>query len=311
MSLHTLDLNLLRILDTVLSEKSVARAAERLHVTPSAVSNALARLRFVLGDPLVIRNGRGIVPSPRAAALAPALKRTLVDLERVVHAEEFDPAATTTQFTLAMADAVQVARLPQLEKLLSKRMPKARLRVVGIDTYLSSGGTAGIEVDAAMIAADARGPGVHTLPLYKETSVLVVRRGHELAGRAAVSRAQVAMLQHVDIEVAPGRGYRELARSYARMRIERPVVRTVPSFIAAAALVARSDYAATLPESLVSALGAQFGLTTLKSPAPKMTTEIKLVWHERTHNDPGMRAFRDVVINAVHEQPQRKIGRAR
>jgi DNA-binding transcriptional LysR family regulator len=299
MSISNLDLNLLRILDTVLVEKSVARAAARLHVTPSAVSNALARLRFALGDPLVIRNGRGIVASPRAAALAPALKRLLADLELVVRAETFDAAATTTQFTLAMADAVQVARLPQLEKLLSKRMPKARLRIVGIDTYLSAGGAASTEIDAAMIAAEARGPGVHTLPLYKETSVLVVRRGHELVGRKELSRAHIAGLQHVDIEVAPGRGYRELARSYERARIERQVVRIVPSFIAAAALVARSDYAATLPESLVSALGAQFGLATLKSPAPNLRTEIKLVWHERTHDDPGMRAFRDVVTSAA------------
>jgi DNA-binding transcriptional LysR family regulator len=299
MSLGNLDLNLLRVLDTVLSERSVVRAAERLHVTPSAISNALARLRHALRDPLVIRSGRGIVASPRAAALAPALKRTLADLERVVSGEGFDPTAATTQFTLAMADAVQVARLPEIEKAMSKRLPKARLRVVGIDTYLSSGETAGTEVDAAMIAGEARGPGVHASPLYKETSVLVVRRRHELAGRAEISRADLAGLQHVDIEVAPGRGYRELARSYDRMGIERRVARIVPSFIAAAALVARSDYAATVPETLVSALGAHLGLATLKSPAPKLRSEIKLVWHERTHQDPGMRMFREVVTSAV------------
>jgi len=89
-SLSTLDLNLLLMLDTVLAERSVVRAARRLHVTPSAVSNALARLRAALDDPLLIRSGRGIVPTPRAAALAPALARALRDLDQAVHGDGFD-----------------------------------------------------------------------------------------------------------------------------------------------------------------------------------------------------------------------------
>src|SRR5258708_31457701 len=114
MSISRLDLNLLVVLDTVLAERSVARAARRLHVTPSAISNALARLRAALGDPLVTRVGRGIVPTPRAVALAPALQRALLDLELAVAEDVFDPATTTKQFTLAIADAGQIARLPGL-----------------------------------------------------------------------------------------------------------------------------------------------------------------------------------------------------
>jgi DNA-binding transcriptional LysR family regulator len=143
MSLSHLDLNLLRVLDTVLSERSVVRAARRLHVTPSAISNALARLRSVFGDPLVVRSGRGVVPTTRAAGLASALKRALSELERAVQSEPFDPATTTRQFTLAISDAGQVARLPQLTGLLANEMPNCQLRVVGVDTYISSGGIAG------------------------------------------------------------------------------------------------------------------------------------------------------------------------
>src|SRR5258706_9253119 len=97
------------VLHTVLAERNVARAARRLHVTPSAVSNALARLRVALGDPLVTRKGRGIVPTPRAAELAPALARAMAELERAIAEVPFEAASSARSFTLAMADAGQVA----------------------------------------------------------------------------------------------------------------------------------------------------------------------------------------------------------
>src|SRR5215472_1257480 len=111
-NLSSIDLNLFLVLHAVLEERSATRAARRLHVTPSAVSNALARLRALLGDPLLVRSGRGVVPTPRAAALAPALARALRDLDQAVHGDAFDPATTDRELTLAMADVIQVVRLP-------------------------------------------------------------------------------------------------------------------------------------------------------------------------------------------------------
>jgi DNA-binding transcriptional LysR family regulator len=146
-SLASLDLNLLLVLDTVLSERSVARAAQRLHVTPSAISNGLARLRVALADPLVTRKGRGIVPTPRATELAPALARAMTELERVVTRDAFDSATCTRTFTLALADAGQVAWLPSIVSSLSKSMPNTRLRVVGIDSLLALGDLGSAEVD--------------------------------------------------------------------------------------------------------------------------------------------------------------------
>ena len=137
MSLSSLDLNLLLVLDTVLRERSVAKAAQRLHVTPSAVSNSLAKLRAALGDPLVTRRGRGIVPTPRAAELAPALKRALTELDNALAQGPFDAASCSRTFTLALADALQIAWLPGIASALSKRMPQAQLRVIGIDSLLS------------------------------------------------------------------------------------------------------------------------------------------------------------------------------
>ena len=298
MSLSRIDLNLLVVLDMVLSERSVVRAARRLNLTPSAISNSLARLREILGDPLVVRNGRGVVPTSRAEALAPALKLALSQVESAIRAGVFDPSTTTRQFTLAVADAGQLSRLPKLVKLLEQEMPRAQLRVVGIDTYVSSGGVGKGEIDVALIAADEEVPGIHTTPLYLETSVLVSGRKHPCA-RKRISKAQLSELRHVEVQVAPGRGYRELARQYTELDIRREVAVIVPSFIAAAAIVAETEFVATLPESLVKALGPRLGLELMLAQAPKVALDLKLVWHDRTDGDPAMRAFRTLVAQAM------------
>jgi DNA-binding transcriptional LysR family regulator len=297
-SFENLDLNLLRVLDSVLAERSVVRAARRLHVTPSAVSNALARLRSILADPLVVRRGRGIVPTPRAARLGPAVRRALSELEASVQAERFDPRTTTQRFALAIADVGQLVSLPQLVKSLAIEMPCAQIRVVGIDTYISSGGVAGPDIDLGVIGAEEKGPGVHVRPLYNESSVLVAGRANRHA-TARLSKARLAELAHVDVEVAAGRGYRELARAYARLGIERKIAAVVPGFAAAAAVVADTEFVATLPSGLFDLLGERFGLRVLSGAAPMITTEIKLVWHDRTHYDGAMRAFREIVSRAL------------
>jgi DNA-binding transcriptional LysR family regulator len=298
--LEQLDLNLLLVLDTVLAERSVARAARRLHVTPSAISNALARLRGALGDPLVSRSGRGIVPTPRAVELAPTLARALRDLDQAVSGSAFDPAATTREFTLALADSGQIVRLPTLALLFAKEMPRARLRVVGIDTLLSSGGLAGTEVDVA-IAAMPETPGVRRTPLYEERTVLVARRDHPRVG-ARISKPVLASLRHVEVHVAPGRGYRDLPARYARLGIAREVALVVPSFTSAAAIVASTDFVATLPASLAGILGERLGFRAVAGPVRGPTVGIKLCWHERTDQDPAMQAFRDLITRAARSR---------
>lgn len=296
--MRRLDLNLLQVLDTVLSEGSVAKAARRLHVTPSAVSNSLARLRPELGDPLVIHRGHGVVPTPRAAALAPHLKQALQDLERTVRSATFDPATSTRCFTLAMSDVPQIARLPLIAEQLAREMPHAQLRVIGIDTYLSWGGIASTEVDAAIVGVHRQMSGIHVAPLYVEATMLVARRANR-ASRRPLTRQQLAGLQHIEVRIAPGRDAAGLAAAYARAGIAREVVAVVPSFVAAAALVAASDRVATLPESLVAALGGPLGLVVVRAAVPRVTSEIKLVWHERTSKDPAASAFREVIMRAL------------
>jgi DNA-binding transcriptional LysR family regulator len=306
-SISSLDLNLLLTLHTVLAERSVARAAARLHVTPSAISNALARLRSVLGDPLVTRKGRGIVPTPRATELAPAIARGLKELELAIFAVPFDPASCTRTFTLAVADAGQVTWLPHIADRMLAEMPRAQLRVVGIESLVSLGDLTSAEIDLH-VGVPARGAGLHVDPLFKDRTALVVRKGHRAIGRRLSLRA-LGELRHVAVELVPGKGFRDpVAAAYARANVRRQVALTVPSFTAAAAVVARTDLVATLPGSMVNTHATRLGIRAVSAPLPDHTVEMALCWHERTHADPAAIAFRSLVRSAVMDRGNRANG---
>jgi DNA-binding transcriptional LysR family regulator len=295
-SLESVDLNLLLVLESVLAERSVARAARRLHVTPSAVSNALARLRLTLGDPLLVRSGRGVVPTPRAAALGPLIARALRDLDHALHGDPFDPSTTDRQITLAIADVIQVVKLPAIVAALAAKMPRARLRVLSIDGLLATGGLAGTEVDV-LVGAGETGPGIHSRRLYEEPIVLVARADHP-ATRGRLTKPRLAALRHVEIQVAPGRANQRLAASYAALGVARDIAVVVPTFTAAAAIVARTDLVASLPASIIDVLGPRLRLRRLTTPLASVTTPISLLWHERTDRDPVLRVFRDLLAEA-------------
>ena len=296
MSLSGLDLNLLLVLHTVLRERNVARAAKRLNVTASAVSNALARLRAALDDPLTIRSGRGIVPTPRAAELEPVLARALGELERAVSTRQFQPATCDRVFSLAVADVGQWARLPRVVGLLAREMPRARLRVLSIDTLHAAGGLAGGAADV-LIGVGEPGPGIHLQPLYEEPVLLVARAGHPTA-KARASKRVLAGLKHVEVHVSPGKGSRPLAVSYAELGIAREIAVFVPTFTAAAAVVSQTDLVASLPGTLVETLAKPLALRVVATPLRPVSATINLVWHERTEADPALRAFRAAVLRA-------------
>jgi DNA-binding transcriptional LysR family regulator len=276
----------------------VARAARRLHVTPSAISNALARLRELLDDPLVTRKGRGIAPTPRAAELAPTIAHALRELDVALFASRFDPTTCTRTFTLAAADAGQLTYGPELAKRMLRELPRARLRLVAIDSLVSLGDLASSEIDLHF-GVRARGSALHVQPLVDERTVLVARRGHP-ATRKRASPRSLATLRHVRIDMVPGRGFRDaVADAYERADLPRDVAMSVPTFTAAAAVVSATDLVATLPESFANAYAARFGVTVVRGPVPQHRVELVLSWHDRTHADPASVAFRALVQRAI------------
>ena len=301
MSLSSIDLNLMLVLHVVLLEQNVARAAGRLHVTPSAVSNALARLRDALGDPLVTRKGRGIVPTPRAIELAPILARTLHDLEAALVTAPFDAARCTRTFTVAVADVGQVAWIPRLAISMRRELPLAHLRVVGIDSLVSLGDLGSSDIDLHL-GIRSKGPGLHVEPLLEDRSLLVARRDHPAAAAGKLSRRALADLRHVRVDMVPGKRFGDpFAATFAQANIPREIVMTMPSFSTAAEVVAVSDLVTMLPSSLFAAKAASLGLRALATPLPAHTTKFAMSWHERTHADTAARAFRALVRRVVVE----------
>jgi DNA-binding transcriptional LysR family regulator len=220
------------------------------------------------------------------------------ELERAIAHGPFDAAKCTRTFTLAMADAGQVARLPSIVSAMAQEMPNARLRVVGIDSLLSLGDLASSEVDLH-VGVRATGPGLHAEPLLDEQTVLVARKDHPDYARK-LSRRRLGSLHHVGVEMAPGRGFRDpIGAAYARAGIDRTVTLAVPTFTAAAAVAAATDLVATLPASLLAVQGPGLGLRAVKGPVPVHTVTMALCWHERTHTDPAMSQFRALVRRSI------------
>jgi DNA-binding transcriptional LysR family regulator len=303
MKLSSIDLNLLLVLHAVLEEKSVGGAAERLHVTPSAVSNALARLRSLLGDPLLVRRGRGVVPTPRALELAPQLEAALAMLRRAIE-ERFDPALTERRFTLALSDADQACSAPEIAAALSAHMPRATLQIADLDMAAGAEALENGAMDAAIVPAPSFPdlPGMHARDLYEDEAVLLLRRDRRAPARGRLSKSQFNALRHVDTWLGAGKpslGRRVAEEHFAAHGLERTFVLIVPSYFTAALIAASTDLATAMPRRLADRFTTMLPVRVLAIPGPPLRFRQRLVWHERTHRDPGAMAFRSVLTGLM------------
>jgi DNA-binding transcriptional LysR family regulator len=305
MNLSAIDLNLFLVLHAVLESGSATRAAKELHVTQSAVSNALARLREVLGDPLVVRSGRGLVPTPRCQELRPLIASAVAQLQSAVDGGQgFQSETCTRTFTLAGADHHGVSDVPVLAALFERRLPRALLRVVSIDYLVERDGLATGAVDVAVGPEEATGPGCRSEPLYTDDAVLLVRRDHPRVRGRTMTKAAFSASKHIDLyltEGGPGIGHREHTRVLQRHGVTREAGLAVPHFFAAAMAAARSDLIAGVPRRVARAFCDMLPLRAVEMPFPSPRMTQALIWHTRTDGDPGARYFRSLVIEALRE----------
>lgn len=306
MNESSLDWNLLRTLHVLLDEGSVSRAAARLRVTSPAVSNALHRLRETLGDPLFVRSGRGLTPTPRALQMQPMLARAFADLERSIEGP-FDPQRCTQTFSIALSDADQVTLLPSLAQRFAAQFARAQLRVVTLDTLTSSGGLASPEVDVTVSPA-LQGEGLYRRKLLDEEGVIVARKGHPRIKRRALTRELFNSERHVDVHVLlgrPGEGNRMVQRALEQLGLRRSIAVTVPSFAAVASVVSSTDYLGGMPRRTAEFYARAVPLQVLEGIAPPLRFEMFLHWHERTQHDPAQVAFR-AAIRGPKDGPARQ-----
>lgn len=286
------DLNLLLVLDVLLSEGSVARAARRLRLSPSAMSRSLARLRETTGDPLLVRAGRGLVPSPRALELRERVRQLVQDAEaalRPVRPPELQKLARS--FTLRTSDGFVETFGPALIARVAAEAPGVRLRFMpklDRNSTLLRDGTVDLETG---VVGKATGPELRAQALLRDRFVGVVRPGHPLA-EGEVTPARYAAGRHVGIS-RPGQDKGPIDAALALLGLKRDVVATVAGFSAALALARATDLVASVPERHTGGLRGGMACFALPLELPEIT--VSLLWHPRMDGDPAHRWLRGCV----------------
>lgn len=296
--LRRMDLNLLLALHALLEERSVTRAAARLGLTQSATSRALARLRSHLDDPVLVRGGAGMVPTPRAVALGPGLRLALEQLDVLVGASHaFDPASATRTVHLATVDYAVAVLVPPLLAGVAREAPGVSVIVhpARVDTaaQLEAGG-----LDVAVTARRRAPAGIVWSALFEDRFVTVARRGHPRVG-STLSLERFCQLGHVVVDPEGRQGTSAVDDELGRMGRARRVVLRVPSFVAVPPVVAESDLVATLPERLARRFAEALGLHIVKTPLALAPLRVALGWHERARHDPGHVWFRRLLTEVA------------
>jgi DNA-binding transcriptional LysR family regulator len=310
--LRHFDLNLLKVFDVVMAERSLTRAAQVLSLTQPAVSNALRRLREALGDEVLVRQGRSLQATPKALLLWPQVRETLARLQLALAPQPFSPAATVRSFVLTMADATASQLMPGLVQDIMRQAPGVSLRTVPLTTrdprpMLEEG-----EVDlalghfpAALAAIGLQrqsGQAVRFAHqrLFSSDYVCVMRAQHPLANKR-LSLDAFCEAQHALVSFS-GRAYGLIDEALASVNRSRRVVLTVNQFFTTGSVVAHSDLLAVMPRHFVQVTGFAPQLAVHELPFEVPPIHVDALWHQRQDSDSAqawLRAQVQAVAQAV------------
>jgi DNA-binding transcriptional LysR family regulator len=289
------DLNLLFTLDVLLAERSVARAAQRLRLSPSAMSRALARLRATTGDPLLVRAGRGLVPTPHALELRGQVGQLVQSAEAILR-----PAAKpklenlVRTFTLRTSDGFVENFGPALIALVEKEAPGVRLRFLpklDKDSEPLRDGTVDLETG---VIGKTTSPEVRSQALFRDRFIGVVRKGHALS-QGKVTPSRFAAGRHILVS-RRGLDHGPIDDALDTLGLSRTIVAVVSGFSAALAVARASDLIASVPERHTGNLRA--GMHSFLLPVSTAEITVSLLWHPRLDADPVHRWLRGCVRKA-------------
>jgi DNA-binding transcriptional LysR family regulator len=303
---RTLDLNLLRVFDSLMSEGSLTRAAEALSITQPAASHALKRLHDWVGEPLFQRSAKGMVPTGRAVALWPSVRAALQALQQTLAPARFDPRQDAVEFHLTMAAAAAATLAPGLVSALARAEAVADLRILPLTTRdprsLLHDGVADLAVGdfpalmSAQVTARERALLRH-LPLHRTDYVCVMRRGHPLSeGELTLDR--YCQAQHVLVTVS-GQAHAEVDDALALIGRRRRVMLTVNQYTTAGQVITQSDLVTVLPQSFVASVAALQAVVTRPLPIDIAPLTLEMVWLARRDAEPAHRWLRDAVQAAA------------
>jgi DNA-binding transcriptional LysR family regulator len=300
MNVANLDLNLLRAFDAVLREGSVTAAAGRLGMSQPAMSNALSRLRGLLGDPLFMRTPGGMRPTPFAQQLAAPVQQAL-DLIRASLSQQtgFDPRTSDRIFRFQLTDVGEIAFLPPLLERLQRDAPLVRVETQHLPQDEVGDALAGGEVDVAVGFLPELSAGVVQKRLFRDRYVCLVRADHPTIG-SRLTRSRFLAATHILVS-SRGSAHEIVEQTLRNQGLVRKIALRVPHFTVVPMILSRTDHMVIVPEGLVGAI-APFGrFKALKPPVDIPALEVKVHWHERFDQDPGIAWLRGLLIDLYAE----------
>lgn len=281
-----LDLNLLYVLVSLEQKRSVSAAALALHKSQPAVSSALAKLRDFFGDPLFVRSGNTMEPTPRALALISAAREVLDKVGTdIVSTPTFDPNTTRQTFSIALSDVGEVVFLPAILKDLRRLAPNALVRSVSLPAAEVAAGLENGSIDVAVgYYPDLKKSNFFQQVLFSDTFASLVRLDHPVTAKKLTLK-QYLQLEHAVVH-AESRTEEVIERYLSRRKLRRQVVLSTPHFASAPIIVAQSDLIVTIPEPLARyfALGAA-NVRMIGLPFDPPRIQLKQFWHRKFHHD--------------------------
>lgn len=309
--LSRIDLNLLVLFHVVYEERHVARAANRLSLTPSAVSHGLSRLRRVLNDPLFLRTAKGVVPSARAQELAEPIADIIARADAVIaSAEPFDAARSRRRFTIGAPDAISAVLLTHLLPALERQAPGIDIGLVQLLPHPGGKPTSQVWYQT-LTELDARALDIVILPiddvpprfvahtLFAEDFVVTMRKGHPLARKPTLK--QYCAMRHLLVSMS-GDAHGVVDAALAQQGLSRRVALTVPSFMMALSTLAQTDLLGTLPRHMVQQCVAQFGLMTADLDVLKRRDPVSVIATRSALRDAGVSWLFDLVVSFAWDE---------
>lgn len=308
MNFRTLDLNLLRVFDALMSEGSLTGAAEVLAITQPAASHALKRLHQAVGEALFVRHAHGMSPTPKAEALWPQVRAALSQLQQALAPGQFDPRREAITFRLAMTDAGASLLAPPLVAAIEREQALCNLRVLPLTTSdprpLLQQGEADVAIGhfpEALTSLWAEGDSatLRQATLFDTRFVCLMRRGHPLAEQPLTLDAYCAAA-HL-LASATGRAAGYVDRTLTALGRRRRVVLTVNQYFTAGRVLTQSELLTVLPRVFVPATGHEAQLLVRELPFDLGALQVTMMWHMRRDAEPAQQWLRALVQAAARQ----------
>lgn len=295
MNIDDISLKSCIILEALVREKNVGRVALQLNLSQPAVSNALAKMRKILGDPLLIRTQQGMIPTARALEISIVVKSSLDALSVVIkNSKSFDPKTSNRTFKLAMTDYMEWSVLPKLCELLPKAAPFIKLDVVPLKDEVPISDLEEGKIDLALGHFNQPAARCYIQALYDEDFVCVLKKGNNLSSKKKISIDAYSKCKHVI--VSPWGGFVGVADRILNERgYQRNVIVSTSHFLMGPIIASATDYCAILPRKLAEHYATQYKLDVFELPFEIPTFKFQQLWHARTLEDSGQKWLRNLI----------------